>query len=470
MADYIPIGAGYTPISGQAFRSPKKKFPHLKGIERERALYEQEQNPRVDTQGFGGLADMNAQNAIDPVTNLPVSMTEFNKAQVMANLTKSGEFEAAGLLRNYQQRMPGSAEALMEFRNMRQAQQQFAQRPQQATPANPYTPPAQNKPLYVPSGQPQPPANVPQLATDASTSIGNMLSSAMPKPAPRGSGVNIDPSLWTPEAMARANPYGANSRPLPTHPNDMRGQSRGYGLAYSSGGSSSIAPAGGKVAGWSPTYSGDRQAPVAPPSVALSQNPYQAAPAQPAPFDMAAAVARNRAALDAKYPTPEIPAAGVGNVALQPTARTPLDFMQGQDANARQALINNMDQAPYQGSPKLSQNRESVRREGEFLKSEAERGALSRRSPLSIAAGNAVPTINSAIGSAVGIPMAVGSAITAPIRSGYGALGALGSLGMSKGRELAGGITGLNKPNPVLTEAEKRYRDSYARNPYLARQ
>ena len=119
MANYTPIGSGYTPIGGQAFVSPKKKFPHLKGIERERALYNQEMNPRVNTQGFGGLADMQAQNAIDPVTNLPVAMSEFDKAQVMANLTKSGEFEAAGLLRNYQQKLPGSAEALMEFRNMR---------------------------------------------------------------------------------------------------------------------------------------------------------------------------------------------------------------------------------------------------------------------------------------------------------------------------------------------------------------
>lgn len=145
--------------------------------------------------------------------------------------------------------------------------------------------------------------------------------------------------------MARSNPYGANARPLPTNPNDMRGQARGYGLAYSSGGSSGIAPAGGKIAGWSPTYSGDRQVPVAPRST-MPQNPYQAAPAQPAPFDMQAAVARNRAALDAKYPTPEIPAAGVGNVALQPTARTPLDFMQGQKPEDRLATIDRIMNPP----------------------------------------------------------------------------------------------------------------------------
>jgi hypothetical protein len=61
---------------------------------------------------------------------------------------------------------------------------------------------------------------------------------------------------------------------------------------------------------------------------------------------MQAAVARNRAALDAEFPTPQAPAPGLGNPALQPTARTPLDFMQGQKPEDRLATIDRIMNPP----------------------------------------------------------------------------------------------------------------------------
>lgn len=486
MASYNP-NSGYVPSSG-AFVSPKKKFPSKRGMDRQLALLEQERNPRVNTQGFGGLADMRAQNAIDPVTNLPVSMGEFDKDQVMANLTRAGEFEAAGLLRNYQQKLPGSAEALMEFLNMRQAQQQFAQRPQAtqaAIPPNPYPATGQKtQQMYVPTGQPQPPANVTQIAGDAAaatgrtaagpaavqvpSSVGTMLAGAIPKPAapvtPRVSGgVNIDPSLWTPNNIARLNPTSRS--PLPENPNDMIGRPRSLGLVYSSGGSSNIAPAGGKVAGWSPTYSGDRQMPVAPQGAQLPMNPYQAAPA---PFDMQAAVARNRAALDAKYPTPEIPAAGLGNVAIQPQVAPNPVVADGQSPEARQELMRSILHAPSNPRRLLDPNRESVLNRGKLLAAAAEQGALSRRSPLQKITGNASEMLGGGIASLERAPGAIASAITAPIRSGYGALGALGGIAMDKGRQAVGAITGLTKPETRLTKAEKEYQRYLNLNPHMA--